>query len=101
MRSPLHIPASTHGHLAATELEKSLLFVAAIYQGEQSFDPNLRRDGNGNDRATSRKCQLDFPIQYFSEHSLAFARQSIVGFSRGLCHRVRYRRPKAGNGVNS
>jgi len=22
MRSPLHIPASTHGHLAATELEK-------------------------------------------------------------------------------
>ena len=30
MRSPLHIPASTHGHLAATELEKSLVTVSAI-----------------------------------------------------------------------
>ena len=29
MRSPLHIPASTHGHLAATELEKLLIPVAA------------------------------------------------------------------------
>jgi hypothetical protein len=31
MRSPLHIPASTHGHLAVTELEKTFLVsVAAI-----------------------------------------------------------------------
>ena len=30
MRSPLHIPASTHGHLAATELENLLVSVAAI-----------------------------------------------------------------------
>lgn len=27
MRSPLHIPASTHGHLAATELENLLVSV--------------------------------------------------------------------------
>ncbi len=34
MRSPLHIPASTHGRLAATELEKTLISVGMIPNNE-------------------------------------------------------------------
>jgi hypothetical protein len=32
MRSPLHIPASTHGHLAVTDLEKSLVTHSGDYE---------------------------------------------------------------------
>ena len=103
MRSPLHIPASTHGHLAATELEKSFNIRSDDYELGTRTAPNrlrlpLRQLATTVPHPGTLPGIIGFSI--FSENSLAFAWQSIVGFGRGLCCRVRYRRWEAGNGVN-
>jgi hypothetical protein len=61
MRSPLHIPAPTHGHLAATEPEKSFVSGIGDYESRSSAATN------GNDRAKSLDASENYSIQFFAQ----------------------------------